>query len=149
VTSRWPTLQPYALALLVLLGGGGWFVETAPYLGEDPRVRDWRAAVTRALPDVQPQVDADTVMLGEASERQAAVPVTGGPFVLTMICAGVGQVRVRLSSTGNDTGRAVPCADRPQPVSMSVALAAQFYLSMTAETTAAVFRWRLTPAPSY
>jgi hypothetical protein len=149
VTSRWPTLQPYALAALVLVAGGAWFFGSAPYLGEDQRVRAWKATVTRALPDVQPQVEAETVLLGTASDRQAAVPVTSGPFILTVICAGVGQVRVRLSSTGDDTGRAVRCADEPQPVTMSVALGTQFYLSMTAETKAAVFRWRLTPAPSY
>ena len=131
-------LQLYALAAIVLVGGGVWFFWAAPYTGDDPRVKAWRATVIRELPDVQPQIGADT---------EAGAPVPGGSFTLTMICAGVGQVRVRLSSTvDNDTGRPVRCADQPQPVTLTFGLGTEFYLSIVAETDAAVFRWRLTPA---
>jgi hypothetical protein len=140
-------LQLYALAAIVLVGGGVWFFRAAPYTGDDPRVKAWRATVIRELPDVQPQIGADTVVLGRGADTEAGAPVPGGSFTLTMICAGVGQVRVRLSSTSNnDTGRPVRCADQPQPVTLTVGLGTEFYLSIAAETDAAVFRWRLTPA---
>ena len=140
-------LQLAVLAAIVLVGGGVWFFQAAPYTGDDPRVQVWRATVIRELPDVQPQIGADTVVLGRGADTEAGAPVPGGSFTLTMVCAGVGQVRVRLSSTGdNDTGRPVRCSDQPQPVTLTVGLGTEFYLSIAAETAAAVFRWRLTPA---
>ena len=56
-----------------------------------------------------------------------------------------GDVRVRLSSSGYDSGRAVPCAESPQSVALTVAVAEKFFLRMSAETESgtAVFRWRL------
>jgi len=142
-------LQLYALAALVLVGGGAWFVRAAPDLGGDPQVRAWRATVTRELPDVQPQIDAGTVMVTRGADSQATVPVPGGSFTLSMVCAGAGHVRVRLSSTGNDTGLPVPCSEEPQPVTLKVGLGTQFYMSMNGETDGAVFRWRLTPTSPF
>jgi Family of unknown function (DUF6023) len=140
-------VQLYALTALVLLGGGLWFFAAAPETGEDPRVRDWRDTVTRELPDVLAQAGAGTVVLGPGVDTDAGAAVPGGSFRLTMLCAGVGQVRVRLSETGDDTGRPVPCADQPKPVTLGVGLGAQFHLFITAETPGpAVFRWRLTQA---
>jgi len=148
IPERVRRIQPYVLAALVLVGGGVWFFRAEPYLGEDVQVRAWRATVTRSLPDVQPQIDADTVMLGWAADREASVSVVGGSFTLAMVCAGTGKVRVRLSSSGNDTGKPVLCADQPQRVTMTMGLGTKFYLAMTGETEAAVFRWRLTPDAS-
>jgi len=147
VIPQWVRLiQPYVLAVLVLVGGGVWFFQTAPYLGEDVRVRAWRATVTRELPDVQPQIEADTVMLGLGTDREASASLVGGSFTLAMVCAGKGQVRVRLGSSSDyDTGRPVLCADQPQRVTMTIGLGTKFHLTMTGETEAAVFRWRLTP----
>jgi hypothetical protein len=141
-------LQLYAIAALVLIGGGVWFVRAEPRLGVDPRLAGWRETVTHALPDVQPQIDSDTVVLGTGSEQQATAPVPGGSFTLSMICAGSGYVRVRVS-TGNDTGLAVACATRPQLVTITVGLGPQFFLSMESASRAAVFRWRLTSATTY
>jgi hypothetical protein len=140
-------LQLYVLAAVLLIGGIVWFFRAEPYVGADPRVLAWQATVIRELPDVQPQVSSDTLMIGSGAEREARTPVDGGSFTLTMVCAGIGQVRVRLSSAAsNDTGRAVPCADAPSAVTLTVGLGTEFYLSMQAETSEAVFRWRLTPA---
>jgi hypothetical protein len=60
-------------------------------------------------------------------------------------------VRVRLSDTGVDSGRAVPC-DRqdPQSVELTVGLADELFLAVSAETEGpAVFRWRIIRARSY
>jgi Family of unknown function (DUF6023) len=138
--------QLCALAVLVLGGGGGWFFAAAPDTGEDPRVPGWRETVMRGLPDDGAQAAAGTVVLGRGGDTEAAAAVPGGSFRLTMLCAGEGQVRARLSETGNDTGRAVPCADRPEPVTLTVGLGTQFHLHLAAENGAAVFRWRLTRA---
>jgi hypothetical protein len=55
-------------------------------------------------------------------------------------------VRVQLSSSGTDSGRAIPCSDQEPGVDrIRVALADEFYLRVSAENDAngAVFRWRL------
>ena len=142
-------LQLYLLAVVVLVAGGAWFLRSAPYLGDDPRVGPWRETVTLGLPDVQPQTGADTVVLGRGADTEAGAQVSGGSFALSLICAGVGQVRVRLSSGGNDTGRPVRCADRPEPITLTIGLGTEFYMSIESETDAAVFRWRLTPKATY
>jgi hypothetical protein len=142
-------LQLYLLAAVVLLAGGAWFFRTAPYLGNDPRLKQWRDTVTLGLPDVQPQTGADTVVLGTGADTEAGATVVGGSFTLSMLCAGVGQVRVRLSSGGDDTGRPVHCADQPEPVTLTIGLGTEFYMSIESETDAAVFRWRLTPKTTY
>ncbi|BFU41978.1 DUF6023 family protein [Krasilnikovia sp. MM14-A1004] len=143
-------LQLYALAAALLVAGAVWWVRAAPVAVADPRVAGWKDAVARRLPDATPQVQADTLVLSRGASEQREAAVAGGTFTLTMVCAGQGQVRVRLSTSGNDSGRAVPCGDRPDPVMLTVALAHQFFMSITAETdSAAVFRWRLTQAAAF
>jgi hypothetical protein len=78
--------------------------------------------------------------------------VDGGSYTLTMICLGAGgQVRVRLSSAGDDTGRAVPCGEEPVSVTLRMALATEFLLHVSGETggNPAVFRWRLNPTRGF
>jgi hypothetical protein len=136
----------YTLSAVLLLGGGLWFFRAAPPSGDDPQVDAWRNRAAALLPDVPLEVMADTiVMAGDIStERNASVD--GGSYTLSMVCLGErGQVRVRLSTSGNDSGRAVRCAGKPASVSLSVALADHFFMLVSAETEGgtAVFRWRL------
>ena len=147
---RFRGYQLYALVAAVLIAGGVWYLRSAPYLGDDPRLAGWRATVARDLPDVPEQAAADTVLLGAGTELEAGTTVRGGAFALTMVCAGLGQVRVRLSSQrSNDTGKAVVCTDRPELVTLPIGLGTSFYMSIDSETAAAVFRWRLMPVASY
>ncbi len=142
---------PYALALILLVAGGVWFVRAAPDTGEDPAVTAGRATVERLLPDLARQAEAETVVLPAGKRTERNTSVRGGSYALAMLCAGEGQVRVRLSDTGLDSGRAVPC-DRqdPQPVELTVGLADELFMAMSAETDGpAVFRWRVTRARSY
>ncbi len=136
----------YSLTGAVLLGGGLWFFGTAPEDGRDPRIARWQATVEERLPDLAMQTLADTMVVGGDLSTERTSPVDGGWYALSVVCAGTGQVRVRLSSSdGNDTGRAVPCSDDPSPQRLQVALADEFYLSVAAEESdgGAVFRWRL------
>jgi uncharacterized protein DUF6023 len=135
----------YAFALLLLLAGGGWFVRAAPELGEDPVVVAGRATVERLLPDVPQQSQSETLVLTEGVSTDRSTTEGGGSYALTMLCVGAGQVRVRLSSVGEDSGRAVPCAARnPQSVELTVALADDLHLAVAAETRGTVvFRWRV------
>jgi hypothetical protein len=136
----------YAFALVLLLAGGIWFVRAAPDVGEDPEVAAGRAAVERLLPDVPRQAQAETMVLAEGVRTERTTVVAGGSYALAMLCVGAGQVRVRLSATGEDSGRAVPCAARePKPVELTVGLADGLFLAVSAETRGtAVFRWRAT-----
>jgi hypothetical protein len=142
---------PYALALVLLVAGVVWFVRAAPETGEDPAVTAGRETVERLLPDLPRQAQAETMILaaGVRTERSTAVP--GGSYVLAMLCVGDGQVRVRLSASGEDSGRAVPCAaSDPKPVSLTVGLADDLFMAVSAETAGpAVFRWRVTRTRTY
>lgn len=141
----------YAFALVLLLAGGVWFVRAAPDLGEDPAVVAGRITVERLLPDVPRQAQAETMVLAEGARAERSTTVSGGSYTLAMLCVGAGQVRVRLSATGEDSGRAVPCAAQdPQPVELTVGLADDLHLAVSAETRGTtVFRWRITRTRVY
>jgi len=137
----------YALAGLVLAGGGVWFVRADPLVDESPRVAAWRSLAERSLPDEPSQAMAETLVLSSGERTERTTPVGGGSYTLSMVCAGLtGQVRVRLSMTGQDSGRAVPCSEEAPAVDrLRVALADEFHMRLSAEndTGGAVFRWRL------
>ena len=142
----------YGLTVAVLLAGGLWFVRAAPPPGEDPRIMAWRQSATESLPDLPFQVTAETLVLGGDRTTERTAAVNGGSYMLTMICLGAGgQVRVRLSSAGDDTGRAVPCGADPASVTLRMALATEFLLQVSGETDGnpAVFRWRLNPTRGF
>jgi hypothetical protein len=144
----------YSLAAVLLLAGAFWYVRSAP-LGApsaDPRVAAWRTAAGHLLPDLPLQVTADTIVMAGGSRAERTQPVTGGSYALSMICLGDhGAVRVRLSATGYDSGRAVPCGASPSSVTITVGLADEFLMHVDAETgtTVAVFRWRLDRARGF
>jgi hypothetical protein len=135
----------YALTGVVLLGGGVWFVRASPHRGADPRIAGWRETAERLLPDLPAQAIAETIVLTGETGTERTTPVDGGSYSLSMICAGTGQVRVRLSSTGNDSGRAVQCGEAPEVDRLRVAVADEFFMRVSAENDegGAVFRWRL------
>jgi hypothetical protein len=142
----------YALCALLLVAGGWWFFAAAPPSGVDPRLAGWQDAATNLLPDLPFGVKADTIVMAAGASAERNVTVTGGSYSLSMVCLGDhGDIRVRLSSSGDDSGRAVPCADSPETVSLPVALADAFYLEVSAETGSgtAVFRWRLDHAHGF
>jgi hypothetical protein len=137
----------YAFATLLLAAGTWWWVSTAPATGLGPQAAEWRASVERLLPDRSNQVAARTLMIRADGTAEETAVVRPGPYVLFVLCAGRGQVLIRLSSTGPDSGRLIPCTDHPDVESLSVGLADDFYLSISGEAdVAAVFRWQLTRA---
>jgi hypothetical protein len=135
----------YALALVLVLAGGAWYVRAAPDDGEDPAVVAGRVTVERLLPDLPLQAEAETMVLAAGARTERTTTVLGGSYTLAMLCVGDGQVRVRLSASGEDSGRAVPCAaSNPQPVELTVGLADDLFMAVSAETRkATVFRWRV------
>lgn len=135
----------YALAAVVLLGGGLWFVRAAPETGDDPRLRAWQEKVEQLLPDVPLQALADTVVLTGDLANERTSPVDRGSYRLAMTCAGTGKVRVRVSNNRRDSGRAIVCSESPEVGRIEVALADEFYLQVSGEEDqgGAVFRWRL------
>ena len=135
----------HALTGVVLLAGGLWFFRSAPNTAADPRIAGWRATAEKALPDMPMQAMAETIVLTGELGTERTTPVDGGSYSLSMICAGTGQVRVRLSSTGNDSGRAVQCGETPEVDRLRVAVADEFFMRLSAENDegGAVFRWRL------
>jgi hypothetical protein len=142
----------YGLAAVLLLAGVVWFVRAAPDRGDEVAVAAARETVERLLPDLPLQSGGETMVLPAGERAERTTGVRGGSYKLVMLCVGDGQVRVRLSSRGVDSGRAVPCAaaGEPSPVELTVGLASEFYLAVSAETDGpAVFRWRVTRSRTY
>jgi hypothetical protein len=137
----------YALFAVLLLAGGGWFYRAAPVTGGDPRVADWQDTAAKLVPDQSEQVKSDTIVVTGDVTTERTADVQGGSYALTMVCLGDGgQVRVRLSASGDDdSGRGVPCTTNPSTLTLTVALASDFFMLVTGETEGgtAVFRWRL------
>lgn len=135
----------YVIFGTLLLSGGLWYFRTAPEPGEDPRVTVWRQSAVEQLPDMPLQVAADTMVLTGNASAVRTKAVAGGAYDLTMICLGDGgQVRVRLSTTSQDTGRGIPCAQPPTQTTLTFGLDANFFMEVSGETAGtAVFRWRL------
>jgi hypothetical protein len=141
----------YSLAGVVLLGGGLWFFRAAPATGDDPRVAGWRETAERLLPELPLQASAETMVLVSGASVERNTPVDGGSYTLSMVCAGTGRIRVQLSASGNDSGRAVSCSDDPDADRVRVALADEFYIRVSVEDDdgGAVFRWRLERSRRY
>jgi hypothetical protein len=142
----------YGLFAILLVAGGAWFVRAAPPPGEDPQVTEWRRSALESLPDLPFQVTAETVVVAGDRTTERTAMVDSGSYTLTMIClGGGGQVRARVSSTGDDTGRAVPCGAEPISVTLRMGLATEFLLRLSGETDGdpAVFRWRLNPTRGF
>jgi hypothetical protein len=136
----------YTLTAVLLIAGGLWWVRSAPPGPDDPRVEQWRAKAGLLLPDQIQQVKAETFPLASGHDADRNAVVTAGSYRVTMLCvADRGDVRVRFSTTDSDSGRAVPCAPAPTPVTLTIALADNFFLNATSEspTRAVIFRWRL------
>lgn len=141
----------YALATLLTVAGAVWFLRTAPEPGEDPQIASRRRTVELLLPEVPLQAQAETMVLAAGDQAERSTAVRGGSYELAVACLGEGRIRVRLSTTTEDSGRAVPCAaETPEKVEVSVALADAFFMAVSAETEGTtVFRWRLTRVRSY
>jgi hypothetical protein len=137
----------YALGALLLVAGTLWWVRAAPPAGTDPRVKGWRTSVEQLLPDRADQLAAGTVVIRAGGTSEVTALTRPGRHYLYFLCAGEGQVLIRLSSSGADSGRLVRCAERPDLQSLAVALADQFYLMVSGPgTTTVVFRWQLNVA---
>ncbi|MGA5303338.1 DUF6023 family protein [Nucisporomicrobium flavum] len=141
----------YALALLLALAGGFWFVGAAPDTAEADGIAAGRRTLEALLPDVPVQTEAETLVLDAGGHEERNAAVRSGSYAIALACVGEGQLRVRLSTTSDDSGRAVRCArEQPQTVEFTVALAEAFYMVVSAETREpSVFRWRLIRSGSY
>jgi uncharacterized protein DUF6023 len=142
----------YLLFAVLLAGGGVWFFRSEPASTSDPRIAVWRDSAANLLPDRPLEVRADTIVMTADSSTQRTEAVGGGSYTLSMVCLGEsGRIRVRLSTSGDDSGRGVPCARAPQLVAITVGLADDFFMEVSAETdgSIAVFRWRLDHARGF
>lgn len=141
----------YALAVILLVAGGVWFFAAAPVTGADPALVASRETAEELLPDLPLQVEAETMVLSAGVRRQRSTSVPGGSYALEALCLGDGQVRVWLSATGVDSGRAARCAAaNPEPMELTMGLADEFFMAVSAETDSpVVFRWRVTRTPNY
>jgi hypothetical protein len=137
----------YAVTVLLLVAGTLWWLRAAPVVGTDPQIIAWRLAVERLLPDRQEQIMARTVVVRTAGSSRVDAQTRPGRHFLFFLCAGQGQVLLRLSPTGPDSGRLVSCNDRPRLESLVVGVADRFTMRIEGlSPTTVVFRWQLVVA---
>ncbi|GGL02972.1 DUF6023 family protein [Mangrovihabitans endophyticus] len=135
----------YALAGGVAAAGVLWWFRAAPTIAPNPRAEAWRGTVERLLPE-GPGRAANTVTLGPGAVREVSMQVSDGSYVVSVVCAGPAQSRVRVSvsTVGEDSGRGVRCGEDPLPMHFTLGLAGQFHLNLAADAGGPVmFRWAL------
>ena len=142
----------YSLTAAVLLAGGLWYFRADPAAEAPTEMAAWSERAEAALPEMTPGL-SETVILAEDGRTERTTSVDGGPYTLSMVCAGSGgQVRVWMSTRGPDSGRAVPCSSEVLTVDrIKVALVDELFLRMAVESDVGgvVFRWRLERAGSF
>jgi hypothetical protein len=92
-------------------------------------------------------IAAGTLVVHAAGTREDTAEVQPGPYYVFYLCAGHGELLIRLSTNNSDSGKLVRCTDPPQVQSLEVGLGDEFYLAVLAQDGAGgVFRWQLTVA---
>jgi hypothetical protein len=137
----------YAAAALLVVTGSVWWVRAAPPPEERSQVTAWRVTAEKLLPDRYEQIAAGTVVIRAEGASEVTAETRPGRHYLFFLCAGHGQVLIRLSSGGPESGRLVDCEDPPVVQSLAVGLADRFYLQISGgAASTVVFRWLLTIA---
>jgi hypothetical protein len=136
-----------AVAVLLVVAGAAWWVRAAPAVEPRSQVSAWRASAERLLPDRFEQVAAGTVVIRANGASEVEGETRPGRHYLYFLCAGHGQVLIRLSSGGPESGRMVECEDPPVVQTLAVSLADRFILQISGGVgSTVVFRWLLTIA---
>jgi hypothetical protein len=134
-------------AVLLAAAGSTWWLRTAPAHEQRSQLAAWRVSVEKLLPDRFEQVAAGTVVIRADGASEVNALTRPGRHHLYYLCVGRGQVLIRLSSGGPESGRVVDCEDPPVVQSLEVGLANRFYLKISSGGASTVaFRWLLTIA---
>lgn len=136
----------YATAGFLVAAGSTWWVLAAPpELSDDP-VAQWKSAVEQQLPDVDGQVDAQTVALPAGAEQTVESFVDTGSYRVSLVCRGGPEsfVRVSLSRSSNDSGLGVRCSGELPPDSFEVGLSGVMRMNITVgDDGPVIFRYSL------
>jgi hypothetical protein len=141
----------YASALVLLAGGLTWWLRAAPNTDPDPQIAAWSKIAEQRLPNVDDQVDADTVELTTSRDHTVVADAGTGEFLVALVCvAGSGsQVRVSLGDAATDSGRGVICSTTGPPDSFKVSTSDQLRLHVSVNAVSSVvFRYTLVRAIS-
>jgi hypothetical protein len=139
-------LALYATAAALLAAGVFWWVRAAPPGPQHSKVDQWKASALRLLPDVELQDSADTMVLAAGVDQEVVSDVGSGEFVVSVVCVGGEQSRVRVSlgDIGTDSGHGLDCTDDEPPDVFEVALADRLRMNVTVDDAGpVVLRYRL------
>lgn len=133
----------YAGAAALLGAGAFWWVAAAPTDPRDPQIERYRATALRLLPDVASQTDADTVAMAPGAEREVVAEVGAGEFLVSVVCVGGANSRVRISlGDVHDSGRGLECSGDVVPDNFTVSAAGALRVNVTVnEAGPVVFRY--------
>ncbi len=148
---RVPAAVLYAVAVVLLALGGVWWVRAAPSPARiDPELAAWRATVEELLPGRDDELQADTVILDGEEQESFIVDVQPGPHLLSVVCAGRGQVQVDVTTSGSPgEGRPLSCLESPRPFTVPIGLSDTFQMEVFSSAgDRAVLRWQLVRGPA-
>ncbi|GIF11176.1 DUF6023 family protein [Actinoplanes teichomyceticus] len=139
----------HGLAALLVVAGGIWWWRAAPRAESDPRMLNWRLAAEQLLPETEEQEKSDTLALNAEDEFSTVEDLTGGAFLVSVVCAGPDGSRVRVSLGDDESGRGLPCSGPRTPEVFSVAVGTRLFLRVVAdESGPLVFRYTLQRDPN-
>ncbi|WP_433307882.1 DUF6023 family protein [Actinoplanes sp. CA-030573] len=136
----------YACALVLLAGGGLWWLRAAPHDDPDPRLAQWRRSAQELLPEAGDQEAGDTVALSAGRDHLVLSDVESGEFQVSVVCVGPAesQVRVSLGEAGSDSGHGLSCAGGEPADSFTVSTSGQLRLHVSVnEAGPVIFRYAL------
>jgi hypothetical protein len=136
----------YAGAAVVLAVGGGWWLRAAPRTGDDPRISQWQASVERLLPKDARAQAGDTLELPAGVDHEVVADLSGGDYVVSVVCEGGTQSQVRISLGQDDSGRGLACGTDHRADTFQVGLAGQLRMKVSVGANGpVVFRYEVRP----
>jgi len=135
----------YAGAAALLGAGAFWWVTSAPRQPRDPQIEQYRASAERLLPDVASQADAGMVTLAAGTEREVLAEAGNGAFLVSVICVGGADSRVRISlGDVDDSGHGLQCSGDVVPENFTVSVAGELRMNVSVNDAGpVVFRYSL------
>ncbi|KUL27598.1 DUF6023 family protein [Actinoplanes awajinensis] len=134
----------HGLAVLLVVAGGIWWWRAEPAVESDPRLLTWRLAAEQLLPETEDQEKSDTLALAAEGEYDEVAALDGGAFLVSVVCAGPDDSRVRVSLGDDDSGRGLRCSGSRTPEVFSVGVGTELHLRVVVEQVGPViFRYTL------
>ena len=124
----------HALTALILVSGVVWWWNAAPSRAVDERLLGWRLSAEQLLPDAGGQELSSTMALEPGPGHEEVIGVEPGDFLISVVCAGADQSRIRVSLGSGESGRGVRCSGARTPDVLNVGLVNELHMLIRVES---------------